>query len=114
MIFNGKSEIFQNISLQNSFNRKAIFLPPPTYVLFIRSLLEQSATVWHSSLSLENIIDWERIHESACRIMPKDNYKGYKNASNILNLLNLAPGRENLYLNFTLKCTKNAKTKHKK
>ena len=69
---------FQNISLQNSFNRKAIFLPPPTYVLFIRSLLEQSATVWHSSLWQENIQDLERIQKSTCRIMLQDEYKRYK------------------------------------
>jgi len=41
------------------------------YVLFIRSILEQSATVWHSSLSEENIKDLKGL-----RI--KEKYKGYK------------------------------------
>jgi hypothetical protein len=27
------------------------------YILFVRSILEQSATVWHSSLALDNIDD---------------------------------------------------------
>ena len=31
------------------------------YILFIRSLLEQSATVWHSSLTEENVSDLERV-----------------------------------------------------
>ena len=35
------------------------------YFLFVRSLLEQSATVWHSSLSQENINDLERVQKSA-------------------------------------------------
>ena len=41
------------------------------YVLFIRSILEQSATVWHSSLSEENIKDLERVYKSAVRMILK-------------------------------------------
>ena len=48
------------------------------YVLFIRSILEQSATVWHSSLSEENIKDLERVQKSAIRIILKEKYNGYK------------------------------------
>ena len=33
------------------------------YTLFIRSLLEQSATVWHSSLTQDNINDLERVQK---------------------------------------------------
>ena len=33
------------------------------YILFIRSLLEQSATVWHSSLTEENAEDLERVQK---------------------------------------------------
>ena len=32
------------------------------YFLFVRSLLEQSATVWHSSLTEENNQDLERVN----------------------------------------------------
>ena len=66
------------------------------YVLFIRSLLEESATVWHSSLTQENIQDLERIQISACRIMLQENYIGYKNALNKLDFLTLNERRENL------------------
>ena len=39
------------------------------YFLFIRSLLEQSATVWHSSLTEENSADLERVQKCATRII---------------------------------------------
>ena len=34
------------------------------YVLFIGSLLEQNATVWHSSLTENNITDLERVKKN--------------------------------------------------
>ena len=39
------------------------------YVLFIRSYLEQSSSVWHSSLTQDNIDDLERVQKSAFKIM---------------------------------------------
>ena len=80
------------------------------YILFIRSLLEQSATVWHSSLSQENAQDLERVQKSACRIILKEKYQGYKNALNRLDLLTLDERREELCLQFAIKSTKNRKT----
>ena len=47
------------------------------YVIFIRSVLEQSATVWHSSLTEENKNDLERVQKSAVRIIMGNKYKGY-------------------------------------
>ena len=44
----------------------------------------QSATVWHSSLTEENISDIERVQKSAVRIMLGSEYKGYKKSLNIL------------------------------
>jgi hypothetical protein len=37
------------------------------YILFVRSQLEQSAVVWHSSLTDENIGDLERVQRSAMK-----------------------------------------------
>ena len=37
------------------------------YILYIRSILEQSCVVWHSSLTEENSQDLERIQKSAVR-----------------------------------------------
>ena len=44
------------------------------YILFIRSILEQSATVWHSYITEENKSDLERIQKSAVRIILKGNH----------------------------------------
>ena len=64
----------------------ARFSPPiddlkTIYFLFVRSLLEQSATVWHSGLTEENSNDLERIQKSAVRIILGDGYVGYKKIS---------------------------------
>ena len=71
--------------------------------------MEQSATVWHSSISLENAEDLERVQKSALKVILQDQYKGYKNALNRLDLESLHDRRENLCLNFAIKCTKNKK-----
>ena len=39
------------------------------YVLYIRSILEQSSQVWHSSLTLENFQDLERVQKNAHKII---------------------------------------------
>ena len=41
------------------------------YILFIRSILEQSATVWHSSITAENSSDLERVQKSALKVILK-------------------------------------------
>ena len=82
------------------------------YILFIRSLLEQSATVWHSSLSAENSNDIERVQKTALRVILGDQFKTYKNALTILNLDSLWERRDFLCLNFALKSAKNPKTSH--
>ena len=94
--------------------RVASFSPPiedlkMVYFLFIRSLLEQSATVWHSSLTEENSNDLERVQKSAVRIILGDSYKGYKKSLNILQIESLKDRREQLCLNFAKKCIKNSK-----
>ena len=55
--------------------RKVASFSPPVedlkiiYILYVRSILEQSATVWHSSLTEENISDLKRIQKSAVKII---------------------------------------------
>ena len=79
------------------------------HILFIRSILEQSATVWHSSLSQENINDLERVQKSATKIILKNRFQGYQNALIRLELKTLSEKREELCLNFAIKCTNNSK-----
>ena len=80
------------------------------YMVFIRSLLEQSAVVWHSSLSEENKDDLERVQKSAFKIILGHEYRNYENAMKKLNLTTLDERRQDLCLNFALKCLKNPKT----
>ena len=82
------------------------------YFLFIRSLLEQSATVWHSSLTKENIEDLERVQKCALRIILKENYQNYTHALRKLGIETLHGRREQLYSSFALKCVKNPKFKN--
>ena len=51
------------------------------FILFIRSQLEQSAVVWHSSLTEKNKNDLERVKKSALKIIMGDKYKSYKKSA---------------------------------
>ena len=79
------------------------------YILFIRSILEQSCEVWHSKLTDENETDLERVQKTAAKIMLKNKYKGYKDSLKKLNIKPLIERREHLCLNFARKRTKNNK-----
>ena len=81
------------------------------YILYIRSLLEQSCTVWHSGLSQENIQDLERVQKSAMKLIMKESFRSYEHALNILELESLQDRRELLCLNFAKKCLNNEKMK---
>ena len=82
------------------------------YVSFIRSLLEQACTVWHSGLTVENTNDLERVQKCALKIILKNSYKNYQNALNILELESLESRREFLCLQFATKI--NEKSKNEK
>ena len=66
------------------------------YILFVRSILEQSATVWQSSITIENANDLERVQKSAVKIMLKENYPGYKKGLAQLGLDSLEDRRREL------------------
>ena len=98
--------------------RKAASFGPPIedlkdiYILFIRSILEQSATVWHSGITSENSSDLERVQKSALKIILNRSYSTYENALARLGIDSLESRREQLCLNFARKCTKNKKLEH--
>ena len=56
------------------------------YLTFVRSILEQSAVVWHSSPSTRNKADLEIIKKAAVRVMLGKEYSTYKNGLKILKL----------------------------
>ena len=80
------------------------------YILFVRSLLDQSATVWHSSLTQGNIDDLERVQKSAFKIILGNEYTSYEKSLVKLDMETLYIRREQLCLYFALKCLKNPKT----
>ena len=79
------------------------------YTSFIRSIVEQSTSVWNSSLSNKNIEDIERIQKSALKLILRQRYKTYENALNIMELESLKDRREYLNLKFAKSCIKNEK-----
>ena len=79
------------------------------YVLFIRSILEQSCVVWHSGITREEEMSLERVQKACLRVILKDKYDNYEDALKRTNLITLAERREKLCLNFAIKCTKHEK-----
>ena len=79
------------------------------YILFIRSVLEQSCVVLNSYLTEENIQDLERIQKSAVRIILGNNYKDYESALLKVDLETLGNRRKDLCLKFARSCLKNKK-----
>ena len=98
--------------------RKLVKFKPPqkdmkqVYIAYVRSLLEQSCTVWHSSLTLQNSNDLERVQKVALRLILNEQFKNYEQALIDLDLETLALRREKLSLIFAQKCLKNPKIKH--
>ena len=81
------------------------------YMSFIRSKLETSAVVWHSSLSDKNRRDLERVQKSAMKVILKNHYSTYEDALKILNIDTLDKRREILCKKFAKNCLKNEKMK---
>ena len=64
------------------------------YFSYIRSLLEQSCNVWHTSLTKENEENLERVQKSALKIILKNNYCDYENACSKLDITDLKTRRK--------------------
>ena len=79
------------------------------YFLFVRSQLEQSAVVWHSSLTDENRNDLERVQKSAVKIILGERYRNYENGLDVLGIESLEERRNDLCKRFATKCLKNEK-----
>ena len=82
------------------------------YILYVRSILEQSCVVWHSSLTEENKQNLERVQKCAVKIMLGKRYKDYESALELVDLENLSERREQLCLKFAKKCLENKKTEN--
>ena len=80
--------------------------------MYVRSILEHSAPVWHSSLTKENKDDLERVQKTALRVILGERFKTYKNALDLLDLQTLDERREQLCLNFAKRAAKHPKLMH--
>ena len=81
------------------------------YVLYVRSILEQSCQVWHSSLTFDNLTDIERVQNNALKIILKDEYISYDHALTKAGLESLVERRDKLCLKFAKACLKNDNVK---
>ena len=80
------------------------------YYLYIRSIVEQSAVVWHSSLTKGEQNDLERVQKVALRIILREQYTTYLEALELTGIETLKARRAKLCLNFAKKCVKSDKT----
>ena len=81
------------------------------YFSYIRSQLEQTSTLWHSSLTQQNINDLERIQKTAIKIILRNQYNGYDKSLIKLDMEKLFERRESLCLNYAINSLKNEKMK---
>ena len=81
------------------------------YMLQIRSKLDQSAVVWHSSLTQKNRADLERIQKSAVKCILGQSYMNYEDALMKLGLKSLEERREEMSLKFAKQCLRIEKMK---
>ena len=78
------------------------------YKTFIRSNLEFSSNVWHSSLTKENRQDLERVQKAALKVILGKDYKDYDDALKLSKLQSLEQRREVISLRFVKNSLKNA------
>ena len=80
------------------------------YILYIRSVIEQSSVVWSSSLTSDEISSFERCQKVALRVIFQHEYISYENAIKQAKIPKMCDRFEALLLRFAIKCTKNPKT----
>ena len=79
------------------------------YILYIRSILETSAVVWHSSLTKKERNEIERVQKVALKIILGSDYEDYNAALEIAGLSTLDDRRKGLCKQFAKNCIKNPK-----
>ena len=76
------------------------------YVLFIRSIMEYCAVVFHSSLTVEDSNKLEQIQKTCLKVILGDMYVSYSASLEMCGLKLLSSRRQDRCLNFALKCLK--------
>ena len=73
------------------------------YTLYIRSILEYCSVVWHSTLTVQQSTDIERVQKLCLKVILGADYKGYEEALETCELEKLTERREARCLKFGLK-----------
>ena len=79
------------------------------YILFIRSVTEYCAVVFHSSLTQEDTRKLEQIQKTCLKVILGDTYTDYASALALCNLKSLDERREKRCLDFALRSIKHPK-----
>ena len=80
------------------------------WVVYCRSVLEQSAVLWQGGLTEENRESLERTQKSFVKLIMKGKMTNYEESLSQLNLLTLDKRRDILSLRWAKKCLANEKT----
>ena len=91
---------------KNEINAKSIEDKREIYMLYIRSILEQSCVVCHSSLTEENVLDLERVQKAPIRLILGEKYENYEDELLRATLEPLKELSEKLCKTFAIKCMK--------
>ena len=81
------------------------------YILYIRSVTEQSAVVWHPAITKGERSDIERTQKVALKVIFGQKYISYEHSLKLTGLETLDSRRKKLSLNFAKKCLKYDATK---
>ena len=81
------------------------------YILYIRSVTEQSAVVWHPAITKGERRDIERTQKVALKVIFGQKYTSYEHSLKLTGLETLDSRRKKLSLNFAKKCLKYDATK---
>ena len=76
------------------------------YILYIRSVLEYCAVVWHSSLTVELARRLEMVQKTCLRVILGEEYDSYEDALDSCNIKTLFERREARCLTFARRCLK--------
>ena len=104
-IIKNANKMMKMLHIASKFTRNKSHLEH-IFKTFVRSRLEYASTVWHSSLTVSNRNDLERIQKSAMKVIFKNDYQGYEKSLKMLKMEKLHERRERLSLSFAKKCLK--------
>ena len=93
---NARMQLLRGVQSFGASKKEMVHL----WIIFCRSVLEQSCAVWHSSLTQENIDDLERTQKTFAKLVLKEKYTTYEESLIKLNLDSLSQRRQILCLKF--------------